>query len=89
MKRKNITRYTYESTDFLGWRVSIQRCGRIITRYFSDLRYGNEHASLREAIKYRDSVIEQMKLNRENLEIFMDEELSRVQEALNPQRRGT
>jgi hypothetical protein len=43
MNNKNLTRYTYENTDFQGWRVSIQRCGRIVTRYFSDLQYGSAH----------------------------------------------
>lgn len=79
---KNITRYTYENTDFQGWRVSIQRCGRIITRYFSDLQYGSEEVSQREAIAYRDRVFAEMSRRRDDLPQFMDEELERLQELL-------
>ncbi len=82
MKNKNITRYTYENTDFQGWRVSIQRCGRIITRYFSDLQYGSEEESYQEAVNYRDSIFTQMALHRDALPQFMDEELAHLQELL-------
>lgn len=82
MKNKNITRYTYENTDFQGWRVSIQRCGRIITRYFSDLYYGSEEESFREAIAYRDHVLSEMSLHRNNLPEYMDQELEHLQELL-------
>ncbi|MFI3242762.1 MAG: hypothetical protein R3Y56_00750 [Akkermansia sp.] len=82
MKNKNITRYTYENTDFQGWRVSIQRCGRIITRYFSDLHYGSEEASFQEAIDYRDRIVAGMLEHNADLEAYMDEELAHVQELL-------
>lgn len=82
MRNKNITRYTYENTDFQGWRVSIQRCGRIITRYFSDLYYGSEEESFREAIAYRDHVLSEMNLHRNNLPEYMDKELEHLQELL-------
>lgn len=85
---KNITRYTYESTDFLGWRVSIQRCGRIITRYFSDLQYGSENASLREATEYRDRVLTQMAENRDTLPEYMDRELEHLQQLLREKESG-
>lgn len=79
MKHKNLTRYTYESTDFQGWRVSIQRCGRIITRYFSDMQYGSEEESLRAATAYRDRVFAEMEANRDNLPRYMDRELEHLQ----------
>lgn len=79
MKHKNLTRYTYESTDFQGWRVSIQRCGRIITRYFSDMQYGSEEASLQAAEAYRDRVFTEMEENRDNLPRYMDRELEHLQ----------
>ncbi len=83
MKRiKNITRYTYENTDFQGWRVSIQRCGRIITRYFSDLEYGSAEESFAEAVHYRDRIFAGMVTNREKLAAYMDRELAEVQEHL-------
>lgn len=82
MKNKNITRYTYENTDFLGWRVSIQRCGRIITRYFSDLQYGSEEESFREAIQYRDNVLSEMARHKHDLPAYMDAELQHLQDLL-------
>ena len=82
MNNKNITRYTYESTDFQGWRVSIQRCGRIITRYFSDLLYGSAKESLRLALEYRDRVFAEMRQNRSNLAEYMDRELEKLQDLL-------
>ena len=87
-KNKNITRYTYESTDFLGWRVSIQRWGRIITRYFSDLQYGSEEESYRHAVDYRDSVFSQMAHHRQDLSAYMDEELAHLQDLLRRKEKG-
>lgn len=88
MNNKNITRYTYESTDFQGWRVSIQRRGRIITRYFSDLQCGSEEEAHRQALEYRDHIFSQMAANRNNLEEFMDRELENVQQLLREKERG-
>lgn len=85
---KNITRYTYENTDFQGWRVSIQRCGRIITRYFSDLQYGSEEESQREALEYRDHVFNEMNRRRDDLPRYMDEELEHLQQLLREKERG-
>lgn len=82
MNNRNITRYTYENTDFQGWRVSIQRCGRIITRYFSDLHYGSEEESHRHALDYRDYVFERMAERKDDLADYMDEELAHLQELL-------
>lgn len=88
MKNKNLTRYTYENTDFQGWRVSIQRCGRIITRYFSDLQYGSEEESKAAAIEYRDAVFACMNAHRDNLAEFMDQELEHVQQLLKEKSSG-
>lgn len=88
MKNRNLTRYTYENTDFQGWRVSIQRCGRIITRYFSDLQYGSEEESKAAAIEYRDLVFANMRLHRDNLAEFMDQELEHVQDLLKEKSAG-
>jgi len=82
MKIKNITRYTYENTDFQGWRVSIQRCGRILTRYFSDLQFESEEASLKVALEYRDRIIISMHQHKNELESFMDQELLEIQQIL-------
>lgn len=88
MKSKNLTRYTYESTDFQGWRVSIQRCGRIITRYFSDLQYGSEEESRAAAIEYRDAVFANMSQHHDNLPEYMDAELAHVQQLLREKGSG-
>lgn len=88
MKNRNITRYTYETTDFQGWRVSIQRCGRIITRYFSDLQYGSESESYRQAVLYRDEVFSQMALHRNDLPEYMDTELAHLQDLLRQKEAG-
>ncbi|MBR5878731.1 MAG: hypothetical protein IKY91_04205 [Akkermansia sp.] len=82
MNNKNLTRYTYENTDFQGWRVSIQRCGRIITRYFSDMQYGSEEESRAAAVEYRDAVFSDMQAHRNDLAEFMDHELEHVQQLL-------
>ncbi|MBE6436292.1 MAG: hypothetical protein IKC90_09155 [Akkermansia sp.] len=88
MKNKNITRYTYENTDFQGWRVSIQRCGRIITRYFSDLQYGSEEESYRQAVDYRDEVFSEMAKHKNDLPEYMDTELEHLQELLRQKESG-
>ena len=88
MKNKNLTRYTYENTDFQGWRVSIQRCGRIITRYFSDLQYGSEEESKAAAIEYRDTVLSNMAHHRNDLAAYMDDELAHVQQLLRDKSAG-
>lgn len=82
MNRKNITRYTYENTDFQGWRVSIQRCGRIITKYFSDLQYGSTEKAQQMALDYRDRILSELALHRDDIPEFMDRELARIQEEL-------
>ncbi len=53
---KNITRYTYQESSFLGWRVAFCRNGRHFTRYFSDKLYGNKEESLRAAVEMRDAM---------------------------------
>lgn len=47
--KKNLTRFTYETSAFLGWRLSISRAGSTFTRYFSDKQYGGESKSLAAA----------------------------------------
>jgi hypothetical protein len=47
--RKNLTRFTYETTAFQGWRLSLARGGQTFTRYFSDKQYGGERKALAAA----------------------------------------
>lgn len=50
MKSKpNLTRFTYETAAFEGWRLCISRGGKTFTKYYSDKRYGGPRKSLKEA----------------------------------------
>ena len=51
MPCKNITRYTYETTAFQGYRLAICKNKRLFTRYFSDSQYGGADAALQEAMR--------------------------------------
>jgi hypothetical protein len=47
--KRNLTRFTYESTAFQGWRLCISRGGATFTKYFSDKQYGGGRKSLAAA----------------------------------------
>jgi hypothetical protein len=47
----NLTRFSYESTGFKGWRVSVTRHGEVFTRYFSDRQFGSMKKSQEAAQK--------------------------------------
>ena len=50
MKSKpNLTRFTYETTAFQGWRLCISRAGATFTRYFSDKQCGGPRKALKAA----------------------------------------
>ena len=49
--RRNLTRFTYETTAFRGWRLCLSRAGTTFTRYFSDKKYGGPQKSLATAEK--------------------------------------
>ena len=49
--KKNLTRFTYETTAFQGWRVSIIRKGTTFTKYFSDQKYSGPLKAKRAAEK--------------------------------------
>lgn len=44
--KKNLTRFTYETTAFQGWRLCISRAGTTFTKYFSDKKYGGPRKSM-------------------------------------------
>ena len=46
---KNLTRFTYETSAFQGWRLSVSRKGENFTKYFSDRKYGDEKQSFAAA----------------------------------------
>ncbi len=47
--KKNLTRFTYETTAFQGWRLCLSRTGTTFTKYFSDKKYGGGRKALKEA----------------------------------------
>ena len=47
--RKNLTRFTYETAAFEGWRLCISRAGSKFTRYFPDKKMGGEKKALAAA----------------------------------------
>jgi hypothetical protein len=46
---KNLTRFTYETAAFQGWRLSLSNKGSAFTKYFSDKKYGDEKKSFAAA----------------------------------------
>jgi hypothetical protein len=49
--KKNLTRFTYETAAFEGWRLCISRAGSTFTRYFPDKKFGSGKKSLQAAEK--------------------------------------
>ena len=49
--KKNLTRFTYETAAFEGWRLCISRSGTTFTRYFPDKKFGGGRKSLAAAEK--------------------------------------
>ena len=47
--KKNLTRFTYETTAFQGWRLCLSRAGSTFTKYYSDKKYGSAKKSLAAA----------------------------------------
>jgi hypothetical protein len=44
--KRNLTRFTYESAAFEGWRLCISRAGTSFTKYFPDKKFGGGKKSL-------------------------------------------
>ena len=49
--KKNLTRFTYETAAFEGWRLCISRAGSTFTKYFPDKKFGGGKKSLAAAEK--------------------------------------
>ncbi len=47
--KKNLTRFTYETAAFEGWRLCISRAGTSFTKYFPDKHFGGTKKSLAAA----------------------------------------
>ena len=62
--RKNLTRFTYETTAFQGWRLCLSRAGTTFTKYFSDKKYGGERKALKAATTSLEEVKELIDASR-------------------------
>jgi hypothetical protein len=49
--KKNLTRFTYETAAFEGWRLCMSKTGTNFTRYFPDKKFGGGKKSLAAAEK--------------------------------------
>jgi len=49
--KKNLTRFTYETAAFEGWRLCLSRSGSTFTKYFPDKKFGGGRKSLAAAEK--------------------------------------
>ena len=47
--KRNLPRFTYETTAFQGWRLCLSRAGTTFSKYFSDKKYGGSKKSLNAA----------------------------------------
>lgn len=78
--RRYLTRYTYETTAFQGWRVSITRSGVNFTKYFSDKKFGDSTTSMAAAERALESLLkllEKAKKKRGKLSSFSVEKAKR------------
>ena len=62
---KNLTRMTYETTAFQGWRLSLSRKGAAFTKYFSDKKYGDE----KKAFAAAEAALAALKTNHEGAKL--------------------
>lgn len=49
--KKNLTRFTYETSAFEGWRLCLTKAGTSFVRYFPDKKLGGPKKSLAAAEK--------------------------------------
>ena len=47
--KKNLTRFEYESSAFIGWRMHVTKAGTQFVRYFPDKKHGGPKKSLKQA----------------------------------------
>jgi hypothetical protein len=62
--RKNLTRFTYETTAFQGWRLSLSKRGTAFTKYYSDKQHGGQSKALKAANTARTELIELLDSSR-------------------------
>jgi len=71
--RPNLTRFTYDTTAFQGWRLTLERKGTIFKKYFSDKKYGGE----RKALKAAEDVLKELRELLDNARL-VDGKLSKT-----------
>ncbi len=69
---KNITRYTYMSASFQGWRVCICRNGKRFTRYISDKMFDSEEHSFSVAKALRDNILDELQASPQEAEAIFE-----------------
>jgi hypothetical protein len=47
--KRNLTRFTYETSAFQGWRLCLSRAGSTFVKYFPDKKFGTPKKSLAAA----------------------------------------
>jgi hypothetical protein len=47
--KRNLTRFTYETTAFQGWRLCVSKGGSTFLKYFPDKKYGGGRKSMQVA----------------------------------------
>jgi len=62
--KKNLTRFTYESAAFEGWRLCISRAGQTFIRYFPDKKFGGPRKSLAAAERTLKEVLQMIDHSR-------------------------
>jgi len=62
--RKNLTRFTYETTAFQGWGLNIYKRGTTFEKYVSDKKYGGQRKALKAANTARTELIELLDSSR-------------------------
>ena len=60
MDLRNITRFTYETSTFQGWRLSLRRRGYQFTAYFADADYGGEEEARQAALGARERLFAEL-----------------------------
>lgn len=47
--KRNLTRFTYETTAFQGWRMCISKGGSTFLKYFPDKKFGSGRKAMQAA----------------------------------------
>ena len=71
-KHKNITRYSYESQSFLGYRLCITRNHNLFYKYFSDKQYGGEKGAFAAALELRDKILQKLNEGTDPRRVFAE-----------------